>query len=128
MELEVFRAFAKYAKKYYHGSQTPGIKKLRPNTYVTPHKRDAAIFGVPWDSRELKHNNRSGGRPPKKLVFKSPEKAPKDGPVYIYETINPTIRSEPTNTGARYDWNKAVTEETPVKLVKTIPSWKKALQ
>jgi hypothetical protein len=109
--------------KKYHGARKP-LKSLRPGSYVTPYRRDALIFAVPWSSSELKDTGKKGGRPPRKLRFK--KTPPKDHPIYLYEVAAP-MKSALTNTGASYSWNRTTTGSAKLKLVKVIPSWQAKL-
>jgi hypothetical protein len=106
-------------KPLYHGS-SQRFQVLKAGQYVTPYREDAAVFAVPWDSRELVDAGRAGGRPPRQLRFR--EQPPPDHPIYIYEVIADT-KLAPTNTGAQYAWNRTTTQEAPARLVETIPSW-----
>lgn len=108
----------------FHGSPHK-LTHLRAGSWVTPHQEDAAVFGVPWSSHELKSTHQKDGRPPKTLRFK--EEAPEDHPVYVYRVAKGDIRPAATNTGANYDWNHQVHGKTKVELVNTIPSWKEQL-
>jgi hypothetical protein len=114
----------------YHGSPVANLKELLAGSYVTPWEEDAASFGAPWGSRDLEEGFRNqpgtDGRPPLKLRFKG--EIPPDHPLYIYKILKGALReAAATNTGAEYDWNSKVTEDTPVELVKTIPSWQKEM-
>jgi len=119
-------AFADELEKiavHYHGSRRK-LTTLKPGSYVTPHKADAAVFAVPWSTGELVDQGRGGGRPPKKLEFKG--KPPKDHPIHIYK-VTGELEAADTNTGKRYDWNKKTVGKTKLELVKTIPSWQAKL-
>ena len=125
MNRALFRSLEKTAAKHYHGSPVKDLTTLRAGSWVTPHQEDALRFGVPWGSKDLVDKGDESGRPPKHLRFK-PGRAPKDQPVYVYETESPT-RPADTNMGKRHDWNHQVIEEAPVRLVAAHPSWKKVL-
>lgn len=107
--------------KLFHGSKYK-FNTLKKNSWVTPYKDDAAIFAVPWSSDELINSNENeNGRPPKKLKFK--QIIPEDHPIYIYELNTNNFKNAKTNTGKSYDWNKQITEDTKVKLIKKYNSW-----
>jgi len=110
---------------YYHGSRSK-LKTLRKDTWVTPYLEDAISFGVPWDSNDLlDRGSDPGGRPSLQLKFKK-GREPKDSPIYVYK-VNGNVKPALTNTGKSYAWNKQLIKETPVTLVKTLPSWKAKL-
>jgi len=93
----------KATELFFHGSPHK-LTSLRANSYVTPHKEDAAIFSVPWGSKDLKDRGSDpDGRPPLKLSFKG--KPPKDHPVYVYAVTGP-VKPALTNTGRHYSWNR----------------------
>jgi hypothetical protein len=115
---------------FYHGSPIADLETLRNGSYVTPWLEDAMSFAAPWSSRELeeghRHQPHTDGRPPLKLRFKG--EIPPDHPIYIYKIIQNAVRKAAlTHSGAEYDWNSTVTEDTPVELVKTILSWQKEM-
>lgn len=106
---------------HYHGSPHK-LTSLRKGSWVTPHAKDAESFGVPWSSSEISDKGGNDGRPPRKLTFKDKTRIPPDHPVYVYRVDSYTVPAK-TNTGRAYDWNRQVVRDTPVTLVKTIPSW-----
>ena len=109
---------------FFHGSPHK-LKTLRKGSWVTPYEEDALSFAAPWGSKDLNaYNKDKEGRPPKQLDFK--DRPPKDHPIYVYKVKGPT-KPALTNTGRDYDWNRQITEDTDVELVKTMPSWHKAL-
>lgn len=107
----------------YHGSPHK-LTHLRAGSWVTPHRADAAVFGVPWGSDELVGGGGKDGRPPATLRFKG--EPPPDHPVYVYR-VDADVVPARTNTGVAYDWNHQVPGRTKVELVDTIPSWKEEL-
>lgn len=111
-------------KVFYHGSPEK-FDTLRAGSWVTPHKEDAFIFGVPWSSDDLTNTGDETGRPPKKLTFK-PGREPEDQPIYLYE-INGDVKPAETNTGVKYDWNHQTIKDLPAKIISVLPSWKKEL-
>jgi hypothetical protein len=121
---KVVNRYLKAGEVHYHGSRHR-FSVLKAENWVTPYKRDALVFAVPWDSRELKYTGGPGGRPPQMLDFK-PNVFLEDHPIYLYE-IRGNVVPALTNTGRNYAWNRKVTQDTRVKLIETIPSWKDLL-
>lgn len=112
--------------RYFHGS-TMRLTELKAGSFVTPFAEDAAIFAVPWSSNELMDTGPASGRPPKQLIFKKPDAAPEDQPIYVHEALSPELEKTLTNTGASYDWNRTVKAVTRLLLVRTIRSWRAEL-
>lgn len=116
--------FKPHEETHYHGTRHE-LTELRPGSYVTPHVDDAAIFAVPWDSKELVDKGTDpDGRPPKKLHFK--DKVPRDHAVYIYKVTGGTEKAL-TNTGRDYTWNRTMVGPSKIELHKKIDSWHKEL-
>lgn len=104
----------------YHGSRHR-LRHLRAGSWVTPYAEDAAVFGVPWSTNELRVARASvDGRPPQRLAFKG--EPPPDHPIYVHR-VHAHTEPARTNTGAEYSWNRRVTEKTPIADVTVIPSW-----
>ena len=106
---------------YYHGSPYL-FETLRAGSYVTPHRRDAKVFAVPWstDDLALTEEDTDPTRPPTRLSFKEPP--PPDHPIHIYE-VRARTKPTHTNTGQSSDWNRVTLDDTPVRLIETLPSW-----
>lgn len=97
----------------YHGSPFK-FDKLRAGSWVTPYKEDALVFGISWDSNDLVDVGSEDGRPPKILKFKE-GKLPASTLVHLYRLIEPKTVPAKTNTGAVYEWNRQVVEDSSVE-------------